>query len=76
MTILRERWENGEWGLGNIGIDMSEEERTDAYEKEAAQYCSQNNQDCSSCSLVNYGMDCHNNQIHDDKNHKPKGEKS
>ena len=47
---------------------MSEEKRTDAYEKEAAQYCSQNNQDCLSCSLVNYGMDCHNNQIHDDKN--------
>lgn len=26
-------------------------------------YCTQNNGDCSSCSLVNYGRDCHNNSI-------------
>lgn len=26
-------------------------------------YCTQNNGDCSSCSLVNYGMDCKNNPI-------------
>ena len=26
-------------------------------------YCSQNNGDCNTCSLVNYGMDCRNNLI-------------
>ena len=24
-------------------------------------YCTQNNGHCETCSLVNYGMDCHNN---------------
>lgn len=27
-------------------------------------YCTQNNGDCSSCSLVNYNRDCYNNPIH------------
>jgi hypothetical protein len=26
-------------------------------------YCTQNNGDCNSCSLVNYGKDCYNNPI-------------
>lgn len=26
-------------------------------------YCTQNDGDCSTCSLVNYGRDCHNNPI-------------
>jgi len=26
-------------------------------------YCTQNNGDCSTCSLVNYGHDCQNNRI-------------
>ena len=26
-------------------------------------YCSQNGGDCSTCSIVNYGMDCRNNLI-------------
>lgn len=26
-------------------------------------YCTQNNGDCSTCSLKNYGRDCHNNKI-------------
>lgn len=26
-------------------------------------YCSQNNGDCSTCSLVNYGRDCQNNLV-------------
>lgn len=26
-------------------------------------YCTQNNGDCSSCSLVNYGKDCYNKPI-------------
>ena len=27
------------------------------------EYCTQNNHDCGSCSLVNYGRDCSNNPI-------------
>ena len=30
-------------------------------------YCTQNNNDCSTCSLVNYGLDCANNPITDNK---------
>lgn len=26
-------------------------------------YCTQNSSDCSTCSLVNYGLDCQNNPI-------------
>jgi hypothetical protein len=26
-------------------------------------YCTQNNGDCSTCSLTNYNRDCHNNPI-------------
>lgn len=29
-------------------------------------YCSQNNGDCDTCTLVNYGLDCHNNPISGD----------
>jgi len=60
---LRKRWENREWGLSNIGIYMTAKDKTAAYNKEATIYCSQNNQTCSTCSLVNYGRDCHNNHI-------------
>ena len=27
------------------------------------EYCTQNNGDCSTCSLANYGRDCQNNSI-------------
>lgn len=27
-------------------------------------YCTQNNGDCSTCSLVNYNRDCYNSPIH------------
>lgn len=27
-------------------------------------YCTQNNGDCPSCSLVSYGRDCQNNKLH------------
>lgn len=27
-------------------------------------YCTQNNGDCSTCSLTNYNRDCQNNSIH------------
>jgi len=26
-------------------------------------YCTQNNGDCGTCSLVNYNRDCHNNPL-------------
>ena len=63
MTTLRKRWENKEFGLSNIGIFLDDEDRTAAFNKEAEEYCSQNNQECFTCSLVNYGRDCHNNPI-------------
>jgi len=28
-------------------------------------YCTQNNGECSTCGLVNYGLDCENNHIED-----------
>ncbi len=61
--MLRQRWEDRKFGLLNIGIYMTDEERTTAFETEAAEYCSQNDGDCTTCSLVNYGLDCHNNKI-------------
>lgn len=29
-------------------------------------YCTQNNGKCATCSLVNYGRDCHNTPLEDD----------
>ena len=63
MKILRDRWENRKWGICNIGIYMTDTDRTAAFEREAAEYCSQNNGNCETCSLVNYGRDCHNNPV-------------
>jgi len=61
-TELRQRWEDGKWGICQIGIYMTDDERTFYYEKEAAEYCIKNGE-CSTCSLVNYGLDCHNNRL-------------
>ena len=63
MTVLRQRWESNTWGLLNIGLYMSDADRTKAFDGEAEKYCSQNGQNCKTCSLVNYGMDCHNNLV-------------
>ena len=45
----------------------------------AKSYCTQNNGDCSTCSLVNYNRDCYNNPIHGGKREgagrKPTGRK-
>ena len=30
-------------------------------------YCTQNNGDCKTCSLANYGRDCENNPIEDNE---------
>jgi len=32
-------------------------------EPDRPEYCSQNGGDCSTCSLVNYGLDCMNNRV-------------
>ncbi len=32
-------------------------------EKKIKRYCTQNNGDCDTCSLVNYGRDCHNHPL-------------
>jgi len=34
-------------------------------EPDRPSYCSQNRGDCSTCSLVNYGLDCQNNRVSD-----------
>jgi len=60
MTTLRDRWERGEIGLLQIGIYMTDEERTAAFKEDTNGYCSQNDENCETCSLINYGMDCHN----------------
>ena len=60
---LRERWENYEFGLYNIGIYLSEEERTAAFEIDAKMYCSMEHRKCSGCALSSYGLDCHGNKI-------------
>ncbi len=31
--------------------------------KKPKKYCTQNNGDCKTCSLVNYGRDCYNNPV-------------
>lgn len=31
--------------------------------KQIKAYCTQNDGDCSTCSLVNYGHDCQNNKV-------------
>ena len=54
-TVLRKRWEAGK--LGRIK-DMTEEEQTITFEMGAWEYCLQGDQDCDTCSLVDYGRDC------------------
>ena len=36
-------------------------------EPDHTEYCTQNGGDCSTCSLVNYGLDCQNNRVSDRK---------
>jgi hypothetical protein len=36
-------------------------------EPDHPEYCTQNGGDCSTCSLVNYGLDCQNNRVSDRK---------
>lgn len=36
--------------------------------KDVKPYCTQNNGNCETCSLANYGRDCYNNDIHREQN--------
>ena len=46
-----------------IEIEVSDEMRAVIRETRIKSYCTQNNGDCETCSLVNYGRDCENNPI-------------
>jgi len=47
-------------------IDDDEFDLDDLLEEpDRPEYCSQNGGDCSTCSLVNYGLDCQNNPVSD-----------
>ena len=46
------------------GYPMPSNPHQDEMAKRHKTYCSQNNWDCETCSLVNYSLDCHNNPIH------------
>jgi len=56
---------------GNLNLlDILEEtedilEPIDDDEPDHPPYCTQNGGDCSTCSLVNYGLDCQNNLVSD-----------
>ena len=63
MEQLRERWDARRWGIAQIGIYLTDAEKDNAFESEAKIYCSQNQRDCETCSLVKYGRDCHNNAL-------------
>ena len=59
-----EKW----WGLAGDD-DVSRQQRGEGYRagfrcaKLGKKYCSQNSFFCETCSLVNYGRDCHNTPI-------------
>lgn len=44
---------------------VKEGEPCQLFDRFAEGYCSQNNYNCETCSLVNYGRDCHNNPLPD-----------
>jgi hypothetical protein len=48
-----------------LDIDDLLEPVEDEDEPDHPSYCTQNNGDCSTCSLVNYGLDCMNNRVID-----------
>jgi len=65
MRSFKKGWEN----LHSIAIFMSDEEKKECYQRDLRKYrvdsgyCVQNKGNCETCSLVNYGLDCHNQQI-------------
>jgi len=65
MKEIVKRWKNKEIGssLLCLAICMTDAEYEVCFNEEYPKYCTQNNGKCSTCSLVNYGMDCHNNKI-------------
>lgn len=38
------------------------------------EYCTQNDGDCETCSLVNYGLDCQNNPVETEASHENKSD--
>jgi hypothetical protein len=51
-------------------IDDDEFDLDDLLEEvDRPEYCSQNGGDCSTCSLVNYGLDCMNNRVSKEVQH-------
>lgn len=67
MKEIVARWKDGQIGasLLSLAIEVDLTKYEDHMECEFPGYCSQNNGKCSTCSLVNYGMDCHNNAINE-----------
>jgi hypothetical protein len=63
-------YERLRFGMINVLIKVNKRERRKKMRKS---YCTQNNGTCSTCSLVNYGMDCSNNPI---GNNHPRGTRS
>lgn len=47
----------------NLAIEVDETLYDQYFDREHPGYCTQNDGKCSTCSLVNYGLDCHNNLI-------------
>jgi hypothetical protein len=51
-------------GTMNVYIkSKSENEGCEEGDKMNKNYCTQNHGDCTTCSLVSYGRDCHNNAV-------------
>jgi len=48
---------------GSIGYDLKAVFDRERGKLSLKSYCTQNNGDCSTCSLKNYGRDCQNNKI-------------
>jgi len=63
-TVVTNHSMNVYEALDLAGVDIEDidpEQVRMAYD--AKPYCTQNNGDCGSCSLVNYGRDCENNPV-------------
>lgn len=62
---LLEKVQVGEKDIFDLidGASVDYDFRTEDGSPLTPEYCTQNDGDCSTCSLVNYGRDCRNNQI-------------
>jgi len=48
---------------GSIGLDLKAVFDREQLKPSLKVYCTQNQGDCSTCSLKNYGRDCQNNKV-------------